>query len=339
MKKLNADKIERFGLLIKESENILITTHVNADGDAIGASLGLALVLAKLGKKVNVITPNDFPEFLKWMAGIGMIHIYDIEQKFCDELSDNADLIIAVDFNDPKRLRRASSIFTSAKVPKVLIDHHPDPVNFVDISFSETSLGSASELLFHLLQALDLAKYLDREVAEAIFTGIMTDTGCFSYSCSYPGIWEIVSRLMKEGIDRDKIYQNIYSGYSENRMRLMGYCLNEKMVILKKYNTAYIALDACELTRFKHEQGDTESFVNLPFSIKGIRLTALFMEQDNHVKISLRSRGDFSVHQFASRHFGGGGHQNAAGAEWDLPIDKTVEMFTALLSQYEDNLQ
>jgi phosphoesterase RecJ-like protein len=180
---------------------------------------------------------------------------------------------------------------------------------------------------------------MDFNVAEALFAGIMTDTGCFSFSCSYPEVYEVVGELMKYGINKDNIYSRIYDNYSENRLRLMGYCLNEKMVVLKEYNTAYITLTREELKRFNHEPGDTEGFVNLPFSINGIRLTALFIEKHDHVKISFRSRNNFSVNDLASTHFRGGGHLNAAGAEWDLPMDGTIKRFVSLLPQLEDLLK
>ena len=339
MKKLNKADVKKFNDLLNKSNNILITTHLNADGDAIGSSLAFALVLRKTGKKVDIITPNDYPEFLKWMKGLEMISVYHNNKNECLTLAKNADLILAIDFNDPKRLKDASELLTISKVPKVLIDHHPFPVNFAELKFSETDLGSSAELVFYLLRDMGLSNLIDRDVAEALFTGIMTDTGCFNYSCSYPEVYEVVAFLIRMGINKDEIYKHIYDSYSENRTRLMGYCLNQRMIVLKKYHTAYIWLDSNDLKKFNHEPGDTEGFVNLPFSIQGIRFTALFIEQDDHIKISFRSRGNFSVNEFASKHFNGGGHLNAAGAEWGLPMDKTIKKFEASLPQYESILK
>ena len=338
LKTLNKDAIKRLKSLIEDSKRILITTHHNADGDAIGSTLAIGLVLKKIGKTVDIITPNEYPDFLKWMTGTEMIHIFNKEQEECRKIADQADLIMAIDFNDPDRLKTASWILSLPGKLKVLIDHHPDPAGFADLTISEISIGSSAELIYYILRDMGLTDHIGVDVAEALYSGIMTYTGCFSFSCSYPEIFEVVADLLKYGIDKDAIYARIYDNYPEKRLRLMGYCLHEKMVVLPQYNTAYIALNRGELERFKHSPGDTEGFVNLPFSIKGIRLTALFIEKKDHVKISFRSRNNFSVNNFASAHFRGGGHLNAAGAEWDLPMEETINRFVGLLPQYEDML-
>lgn len=339
MKKLNRNKLLILDDYIRKSDNILITTHSNADGDAIGSCIAVALVLIKMGKKVDIITPDEYPHFLKWMEGDHLIRVFAREKKICNSLAGEADLILAIDYNDPKRLKNASYMLTLPGKPKVLIDHHPDPVDFADLTISEPSIGSSSELIYYIFRKLKLSDYLDKSIAEALFTGIMTDTGCFSYSCSYPEVYEVVADLMKYGLEKDRIYSRVYDNYSENRMRLMGYCLYEKMTVLKSYNTAYISLTKEELKRFSHESGDTEGFVNLPFSVKGIILTALFIEKSDHVKISFRSRNDFSVNDFSSKFFRGGGHLNAAGGEWDLPLEGAIDRFVRLLKDFQKSLR
>ncbi len=333
---LNKEKIKRLQDLINDSNSVLITTHQNADGDAIGSSLAFALVLSKLGKNVNVITPDDYPQYLKWMKGTEMIHVFNQDEKLSRLIASRADLIFAIDYNDPKRLASASYLVKLPNIPKVLIDHHPNPKDFTDLSLVKTDLGSSAELIYYIIRDLKFTKYIDIDVTEAIFTGIMTDTGCFSYSCSYPEVYEVMAELMKYGINKDLIYSKIYNNFSENRMKLMGYCLNEKMVIVKPFHVAYISVTRDELKRFSHEIGDTEGFVNLPFTIKGIRLTALFVEKDDHVKISFRSKNNFSVNEFSSKHFMGGGHIHAAGAEWKLPMTDAIDRFIGLLSQYKN---
>lgn len=339
MKNLNKQVLERLHNLINSSNNILITTHSNADGDAIGSCLAFALILEKIGKKTDIITPDEYPKFLKWMEGNRMVHIFKGNEKYCRSLADGADLILAIDFNDPKRLKTASDILAMPNKPKVLIDHHPEPVNFADLTISETDLGSSAEIIYYIIKELNLTEHIDHGIAEALFTGIMTDTGCFSYSCSYPDVYYVVAELMKYGIEKDLIYSRIYDKYSENRLRLMGYCLYEKMTMIRPYNVAYISLTRDELKRFNHISGDTEGFVNLPFSIKGIKLTALFIEKEDHVKISFRSRNDFSVNELSSKYFRGGGHLNAAGGEWDLPLDNAINRFVKLLETYEESLK
>ena len=339
MKALNHNDIVRLKELLGKSKKILITTHHNADGDAIGSTLGLALVLRKAGKQVNIVTPNEYPHFLKWMPGSDLITVFRGNEKAVKTMVDEAEILFCVDYNDTSRLKYAAKTIFATKAPVVLIDHHPDPMSFPDLIFSETGLGSASELIFHVINELGMQNLVDKDVATALYTGIMTDTGCFSFSCSYPGVFEVVAKLINFGIPKEEIHSRIYDNYSDARMRLMGFCLNEKMIVLPEMNAAYISLTQEEVKRFNHVPGDTEGFVNLPFSIKGIRFTAFFMEKSDHVKISFRSRGGFSVNDFAKTNFRGGGHINAAGAEWDLPLEKTLQRFLDILPQYSENLK
>jgi phosphoesterase RecJ-like protein len=339
LKSLNQNDISRLKELLDKSQNILITTHHNADGDAIGSTIGLGLVLKKAGKKVNIVTPNEYPHFLKWMQGSDMITVFKGSEEKVKKMADEAEVVFCVDYNEPSRLKYAADTIFNSKATVVMIDHHPEPFDFADICISETDLGSAAELVFHVVTHLGLESLVDKDVASALYVGIMTDTGCFSFSCSYPGVFEVVAQLIKHGIPKDEIHARIYDNYSDTRIRLMGFCLNEKMVILPEYSTAYISLTQNELDRFHHVPGDTEGFVNLPFSIKGIKLTAFFMEKKDHVKISFRSRGSFSVTELAKMNFRGGGHMNAAGAEWDLPLERTIQRFLDVLPKYADQLK
>jgi bifunctional oligoribonuclease and PAP phosphatase NrnA len=335
---LNKEKLNRFKDLISKSDNILLATHVNADGDAIGTSLAMALLLRKLGKNVNLVVPNDFPPFLQWIPGQEMITVFWSHEKKVKNLAKSAELLICLDFNDPRRLAGAQEAVFSSATPVVLIDHHPNPQAFADIEFSETYYGSASELLYNIILALGYEELIDKEIAEALFVGIMTDTGNFSFACSYPEVWNTVAHLLDYGLDKNEIFSKVYDNFSADRMRLMGYCLNEKMKIFPKYNTAIISLSKEEMKRFNHKSGDTEGFVNLPFSIKGIKFTALFIEKSDYIKISFRSRGNFSVNEFSMKNFRGGGHVNAAGGEWDKPLDKVIERFESLLPDYRSEL-
>jgi phosphoesterase RecJ-like protein len=332
------EKLEILKFKIHNAENILITTHLNADGDAIGSSLALGLILKKMGKTVNVLTPNDFPAFLHWLPGIEMISVFRNDQDKLKEIIHNTDLIFCIDFNDPSRLEKAADVVFASSTFKILIDHHPQPLPAFDLQFTDTSYGSAAEYLYHLLKTIGLGGYIDKDIAECIFTGIMTDTGNFSYSCNYPEVWITVSELIKLGIDKNRIHSSVYDNYSEQRMKLLGYSL-EKMKVFQEYNTAVISLSRDEMNKFNHQPGDTEGFVNLPFSIKNIKLTALFLEKNDRIKISFRSRGDFPVNKLSSEYFRGGGHMNAAGGEWDKPLDKAVERFIEVLGKYKEELK
>ncbi|MFW5820456.1 MAG: DHH family phosphoesterase [Bacteroidota bacterium] len=322
-----------------ESQNILILTHVNPDGDAIGSTLAMSEILKKLGKKSRVITPNDFPDFLHWMEGTENILVYFRKEKTVKKLAEKADLILCIDFSDSRRLEKAEDVIINSAAFKILIDHHPDPAGFTDMIISDTLLGSSAEIIYHLIKDMGFEHLIDKPVAENLYTGIMTDTGNFSFASSYSEIWCTVASLIKKGIDKDKIYSLVYDNYSEKRMRMMGYCLYENMDVYDDYHTAVIALSQEELERFDHKPGDTEGFVNLPFSIRGLKLSALFLEKNDHIRISLRSRGDFSVNELSRKHLNGGGHTNAAGGELKMPLKDAVEKFREILENYKEELQ
>lgn len=338
MKILEKEKLDKLKEVIDRASAIFLTTHLNADGDAIGSTLALGLLLKKAGKEVKIMTPNDFPEFLQWLPGQDLISVFLKDPKTTINWANKADVIFAVDYNESGRLQKAEKYFLESNAFKVMIDHHPDPAVFVDLTVSVTNLGSTAELIYYLIRDLKFQNLIDQDIATCLFTGIMTDTGCFSFNSSYSGVFTAVAELLEYGLDKDSIYRNVYDNYSESRMRLMGYCLNEKMVVLPEYNTAYISLTEKELKSFKHIPGDTEGFVNLPFSIKGIRFTAIFLEKKEYIKISFRSRGNFDVNDFSAKYFNGGGHLNAAGGEWKQSLENTIKRFVSLLPGLKDQL-
>ncbi len=313
-------------------------THINPDGDAIGSLLGLYHYFMQHGFKTYAIAPNNFPSFLKWLPGADKIVCFSREKERADEMIQEADVIFNLDFNDPERLGEMSKLITRSNAIKILIDHHPNPKTFNHLDISDTSVSSTAELIYLLLARLDNKPFLTREVAENLYTGIMTDTGCFSYNSSFGQTFRVTADLLESGIDKEIIFDRVYNNFSEDRMRLAGYALNRKMVVLKKYHTAYIWLTKKELRQFNHSLGDTEGFVNMPLSIEGIRFSALFIEKENHVKISFRSKGSFPVNRFAERHFNGGGHRNASGGESPEDLDNTLQRFEALLNDYQNQL-
>lgn len=322
--------------ILRKKEPVVIISHINPDGDSIGSSLALALFIRKMGVPVTVIIPNEVPDFLKWLPGFEMICIYTLKKRQCNTLVDNAGAIFLVDFNDPERTGGLKKALMKSEATKILIDHHVNPVMFTDIIISETWRGSAGEMIFLMLKELEDEVTIDKDIATCLYVAIITDTGNFRYSSSYAEIFTIAGKLIEYGIEKNEIFTNIYDSYSEERMKLMGYCMSEKLVVLKKYNTAYISLTAEELERFNHQVGDTEGFVNIPFSIKNIEITALFIEKKNHVKISLRSKGSFSVDQLATAHFKGGGHINAAGGESDLSLSETIQKFETIIADLKN---
>jgi len=223
-------------------------------------------------------------------------------------------------------------------VPKVLIDHHPDPAPFCDIYAQTIEATSASELIYEVIEMLNWNRSINVEAATCIYAGMMTDTGSFSYSISHSNTFRVAAELIGLGIDAYSIYDNVYNNFSYQRMRMLGYALEQKMTILPEYKTGFITLTKQELIDFNYKIGDTEGFVNYPLSVEGVRFSAIFFEKEGTIKISFRSKGDFPVNSFAKHHFHGGGHKNAAGGESYESLNECVNTFVKLLKQYEKDL-
>jgi phosphoesterase RecJ-like protein len=337
--KIIAEKlVQQSYQLIDEVEKIAIVTHISPDGDAVGASLGLYHFLYAIDKEASVIVPNRFASFLSWLPGSQRIIIYDEQTEKADQILQSADLLFAVDFNVTSRVGKMSEVLKTLKCKKILIDHHRDPESFCDVTISYPNIASTSELVFRLICRMGFFEQINKPCAEAIYTGMMTDTGAFTYNSNHPEIYFIISELLTKGINKDEIYNKVYNTYSVDRMKLMGYVLSSRMEILPEYRTAIISLTNEELNRYNYQEGDTEGFVNIPLSIKGIVFSVLIKENDGFVKLSLRSRGSFPVNKVAGDLFRGGGHINAAGGESYDTLDATIAKLKAALPDYESLL-
>jgi bifunctional oligoribonuclease and PAP phosphatase NrnA len=317
---------------------IIITTHLNPDGDAIGSVFGLYWYLKNMGKEATIIVPNEYPEFLQWLLDNDKVVNFSKSKAEAVDLIKNAEMIFHLDYNDIKRSGDLKDKLDKTDAYKVMIDHHPLPQLEAEIKISDTTVSSTCEMIVETLLQLSGAEAFDLNIAESLFLGILTDTGCFNHNSSNPRTYELISLLLKAGARKDRIFRLVYDNFSMNRMRLMGYCLNEKMEILPEYSTAFISISLEEQQRFGFETGDSEGFVNLPLSIKGINFTALFIEREDKVKISLRSKGDFPVNVVAEKYYTGGGHRNAAGGESRMPLPETLAKFRSILPLYEKEL-
>lgn len=326
-------------LLRNDVKSIVIIPHVNPDGDAIGSSLGLNDVLQNVGFESNVVVPNDLPEYLGWLCSEEIPLIYEHSVLKCQQIIDQADLIFFLDFNDIKRLGKLEEYVGTTSKPVVLIDHHPDPEIKTEFMFSDTDVSSTAELVYDFIEALGMMGNLGTTGANALLTGIIADTGSFSHNASRPDMYRIVSDLIKRGADKEGINESLYNNFSAKRMKLLGYCLSEKMEIYPEYRTAMIWLSAEELKTYDFHTGDTEGFVNYPLSIKGIVLSAFFMEKHDRIKVSFRSKGSFSTNDFSGTHFEGGGHRNASGGETKLPMKGALDLFRSLLPLYSERLE
>jgi phosphoesterase RecJ-like protein len=338
---LNEDQLAQLSQLISTAETILITCHKSPDGDAIGASLGWAEYLRSIDKDPVVIVPDQYPDFLKWMPNSEKIVRYDKHREKADMLFKIADLVFCLDYNTPSRVEEMETALISTLAPRVLIDHHLSPDVPTVLTISEPEASSTCELVFRLVWQLGGFTKLGKQFAAPIYCGMMTDTGGFTYNSSRPEIFAIISELLTKGIDKDKIYRNVYHNYSEDRIRLMGYVMYKKLVYLPKYHAAYYTLTREEQKRFNFIKGDAEGLVNIPQQIKGLKLSISLREdseKDNLIWVSLRSVDDFPANQVAEQFFNGGGHLNAAGGRINgtmekaiATINKALESFTTLL--------
>lgn len=333
----NIDKVAKY---FEKAENLVIVTHVSPDGDALGSSLGLAHFLETQEKNVHVIVPNAFPDFLRWMPGAKDIIRYDKYAEFADKLIAEADVICCLDFNALSRIDAVAKPVSESQGRKVMIDHHLNPEPFCRVTISHPEISSTSELVFRLICRMGYFEDITREGAECIYTGMMTDTGGFTYNSNSREIYFIISELLSKGIDKDDIYRKVFNTYSEGRLRLMGYVLYEKMEVFPQFRSALICLRKDEQKKFQYVKGDTEGFVNIPLQMKGICFS-VFLREDTEkdmIKVSLRSVGDFPCNKVASEFFNGGGHLNASGGEFYGPMEEAVELFKQALVKYEDLL-
>ena len=319
--------------LFSSSENILLVCHINPDGDAIGSQLALYHYLKAKGRNVGMLSPNNLQEFLKWMDGADLINIFIRNRKKSIKLIGEADLIIMLDFNQLNRLGEAEKYVINSGAVKVIIDHHLDPNDFASLIISDPSKCSTAELVHEIISLMNGKQFLNKSYAESLYVGIITDTGNFEHGAYSGKTFRIVADLLEFGIDKEKIFNLVYNNFSADHMRLLGFALNKRMIILPDYKSAYIYLTKDDLKSYNHIKGDTEGFVNLPLSIKGINFSTLFIEKDNFIKLSFRSKGQFPVNEFAARYFSGGGHQNASGGEYYDTLENTIAYFLKILKE------
>ncbi|WP_165024602.1 DHH family phosphoesterase [Dysgonomonas sp. ZJ279] len=335
---IDSRKISQVEDLLDKHDKIVIVTHVSPDGDAIGSSLGLYHYLNDLGNEVTVIVPNVFPDFLRWIKGAKDILVYEKYPEYAQKLIEEAQLIFCLDFNIPKRTNNVGPLIEAAKAKKIMVDHHPEPSDFCDVTISYPQISSTSELIFRLICRMGDFEAMSKECAEAIYTGMMTDTGAFTYNSNNAEIYYIIGELLKKGIDKDQIYSNVYHNYSEDRYRMLGYTLSEKMKIYPEYNAALIWLTKEEQAKYHAKKGDTEGFANLPLNISKIIFSVFLREDNEMIKISLRSQGDFPTNKFSAQCFNGGGHLNASGGEFYGTLEDAIAIFEKTLPEYKDLL-
>lgn len=326
--------------LLLKPKRIVIVPHKNPDGDAIGSTLALYHYLSEKGHHTSVIAPNDYPEFLKWIPGESTIVNHETQSKEANALITEAELIFTLDFNALHRTGNMELPLAESNAIKILIDHHQQPDNYAKYIYSDVNMCSTCEMVYHFFEMLDDTKAINQKIATCLYVGIMTDTGSFRFSSTTATTHRVIANLIDKGAVNADIHGSVYDNNSYDRLQLLGVALNNLRVV-SHLSTAYISLSQKELNKHNFTKGDTEGVVNYGLSIKGVKFAAIFIEhkQEGIVKISLRSKDDFDVNEFARAHFNGGGHINAAGGRSDLNLPKTIDKFVSLLPSYSKTLK
>ena len=336
---MNGFEIDKIKRLLSDKRKIVIIPHKNPDGDAIGSSTALKYYLDNFNHNVDIISPNQFPEFLKWMDPNNIIKIFDEDEKYSQKIID-AELIFTLDFNNLVRISGMKEYVEKSNAKIIMIDHHEEPSNYADFMYSEPKMSSTCEMIYHFIEKMGDVDKIDKNISRSLYAGIMTDTGSFKFPSTTELTHLVISNLLKTGISHSDIHNNIYDNNKFERVQLLSFALS-KIKIIENLNTCYISLSQKELNKFNYEKGDTEGIVNYGLSIKNIKFAVIFMENsnDNVIRISLRSRGDFDVNQFSKNIFGGGGHKNAAGAISKKSLDNTINYFLDSLKNYKESLK
>ena len=321
--------------LLDTPKKIVIVSHKNPDGDAIGSSLALFHYLTKTNHLATVILPNDYPDFLKWLPGEDLILKYDSQKEESEAKLAEADIVFTLDFNAFHRAGDMETVLTNNTALKIMIDHHQQPDDYAKFTYSDVSMSSTCEMVYNFIENLNGLNVIDSNTATAIYVGIMTDTGSFRFRSTTSATHRIIASLIDKGADNTMIHNQVYDTNSYNRLQLLG-CALSNLRVIPESRAAYITLTQKELQQFDYKKGDTEGFVNYALSLNNVVLAAIFIEdlQQGIIKISLRSKGDFSVNKMSREHFHGGGHTNAAGGKSDDNIEKTIEKFISILPQY-----
>ena len=322
---------------LSRAKNIVIVPHKGPDGDAMGSTLGLMHFLKDKGHKVHVIAPNEYPRFLKWLPGNDEVIIYEKDKSNAENLINEADLVFALDFNHLNRSGDMQEILTASEAVFIMIDHHREPSDFANYTYSDAEMSSTCEMVYHFIDKLRAVSKITPEIATCLYVGIMTDTGSFRFSATSAETHRVIADLIAKGAVNHEIHNNIFDTVNENRLQLLGTAL-QNLRVTPEYKTAYISLTQEELDKHNFQKGDTEGFVNYGLSIENVVFAVIFIEnkQEEIIKISFRSKGDFNVNEFARAHFEGGGHNKAAGGKSTLSMENTIAKFNSILPDYKE---
>ncbi|MCM1505020.1 MAG: bifunctional oligoribonuclease/PAP phosphatase NrnA [Muribaculum sp.] len=328
---ISESNIKQVRKLLEESERIVITCHKSPDGDAIGSALGLAHTLSNIGKEAKVVTPDRPPRNLRSLPGVKDVVPFTQYPDFAQQLLSDADLVFCLDFNALYRVDRMRDALAAAPCPKIMVDHHEGPEAFADVIISHPEQSSTSVLVFRLLCRLELFDRIDRKAASCIYTGMMTDTGNFTYNSNDPDLYIIIAELLRKGVNKDEIYKKVMNTKTSDVLKLHAYAIAEKMELFPELHTALIVLRQADLKQFDYHPGDDEGLVNMPLGIEDMVYSVYLREDSNQIKVSTRSIGDFRADLICQDFYNGGGHINAAGGELPPDLDKALETFRSTM--------
>lgn len=337
---MNTIETQEIKELLSRPKNIVVVPHKNPDGDAIGASLAMFHYLTKKGHNVTVVSPNDYPDFLKWLPGSDIVYKFDMQNRQSKNAINEASILFLLDFNALHRvgddMKNTLEAFTETFI---MIDHHQEPEKLAKYLFSDISICSTCQMVYDFMEKLDDINYINADIATCLYTGIMTDTGSFRFASTTSRTHKIVAELIDNGANNAKIHNNVYDTNSYGRLQLLGRALSN-LVVIDKLKTAYITLSQQDLDEFSYQKGDTEGIVNYALALDGVIFAAIFIEDVDQqiIKISFRSKGTFSVNKFSREHFNGGGHDNAAGGKTEISLDATISKFLNILPSYKNEL-
>jgi len=324
-------ELKKLKALLSKPKKIVIVTHWSPDGDAMGSSLGFYHYLVKKKHSVSVITPNAFPSFLSWLPGSKKTIDFSLNTVKASKLVKAAEVICCLDFNSLSRIDKLGPLVEASDALKLMVDHHPQPDGFADFNHHTTQASSTCELIYTLIDELGEKKLLDKSSCNCLYTGIMTDTGSFRFSSTTANTHRVLAGLIDAGAENSEIHARMSDDNTEDRLKLLGYSLSQKMVILPEFHTGYISLTEEEQTRYNYKKGDTDGLVNFILSIRGMKFAAFMTERDGLIKMSFRSKGKFDVNAFARKNFGGGGHLNAAGGASKEKLETVIQQFQKLV--------
>ncbi|MBK7231661.1 MAG: DHH family phosphoesterase [Saprospiraceae bacterium] len=330
---LDQNELSVFSKLISFPKDIVIVSHRNPDGDAIGSSLAISAYLQSLSHRTHVIFPSEYPEVFEWMPGAKDIVVYDLQAQLTEDLIKNTELIICLDFNSLERIDKMGLMVAASTAQKMMIDHHLDPEPFADIQFSVIESSSTAEIIYEILKSLSPNSVKNPIILDCLYTGIVTDTGSFHHATS-ENLFRIMAEMKEAGLNDTLIQELVHNSLPDKYLKLLGHCLYNRMELISEWNLGIIHLTREDYRLFDIRRGDTEGIINYLMMLKSVRVGILIMNQPSIVKLSMRSKGSFSVQAICKEHFNGGGHRNASGGYWKKSLDEAILKIKEVFPKY-----